>query len=183
MFRHSSSCLVLWVHWTKFKTRKHKGEAYVVHPHVSSLFILFSFRSFLRSVSPIPVFGQHFLCTRTTSLHQVSIPNCMQHSPSSESNSRPTTQEIPGLWWIPKVHYRPWHNQPPVPILSQTNAVHTFPPDFPNIHFNIILPSMPRVLRVVSSLQALQQNILYAFVISPCALHASSISSYLTSSC
>jgi hypothetical protein len=31
-----------------------------------------------------------------------------------------------------------------VPILSQMHPVHTFPPYFPKIHFNIIFPSMPK---------------------------------------
>jgi hypothetical protein len=38
---------------------------------------------------------------------------------------------------------------PLVPILSQMHPVHTFPPNFPKIHSNIILPYMP-ILQLVS---------------------------------
>jgi len=31
----------------------------------------------------------------------------------------------------------------PIPILSQLNPVHTFPPYLPKTHSNVIFPSMP----------------------------------------
>jgi hypothetical protein len=65
----------------------------------------------------------------------------MEQSPYSEANSHSSSQEIPHLLWNPKVHYRV-HNSPTlVPNLSQLHPVHIFPPYFPKIHFNIIIPT------------------------------------------
>jgi hypothetical protein len=51
---------------------------------------------------------------------------------------------FPALFWRPRVHYRAYNIPPLVRILRRINAVHTFPPYFPKVHSNIILPSTPR---------------------------------------
>jgi hypothetical protein len=77
--------------------------------------------------------------------YQVQVSNIsMKLRTSWEANSNSAGQEIPQLLWDPKAHHCV-HKSPPLdPTLSQMNSVHTFPPYFPEIHSNIILPSMSR---------------------------------------
>ena len=49
----------------------------------------------------------------------------MEQSPSGEANRSLSTQEIPCILWKRKIRYRILKSQPPVPILSQTNPVHS----------------------------------------------------------
>jgi len=65
----------------------------------------------------------------------------MEQSPFWEANRVLASQEIPSILWNPKVYYRIHKCPPPVPILSQLDAVHTPTSHFLKIHLIIILPS------------------------------------------
>jgi hypothetical protein len=67
-----------------------------------------------------------------------------------------------------------------VPILSQMNLVHNFPPYFPKIHFNIILSSIPRSSEWSLPFRAFHIKCMN-FSSLPCILHFSPISSSLFS--
>jgi len=69
----------------------------------------------------------------------------MEHSASWEANSYSASQEIPQILQNQKVHYHVYNSLLFVPIHSQINPVQVPPSYFFQIHFNIILPSMPRI--------------------------------------
>jgi hypothetical protein len=71
-----------------------------------------------------------------------------------------STQEIPRILRNPQVHYRIRKSSLPVPILSKIDPVRSISHSS-KVHFNIILPSMPRSSKWSPSLRFPQQN-LYA---------------------
>ena len=85
------------------------------------------------------------------------ITNYMEQRPSLEANRHSASQEIPRILRNLKVHDRMHNRQPVVPILSQSNPVHA-PCRFLNIHFNVILPSMPWSSKWSLSLSFPHQN-------------------------
>ena len=76
----------------------------------------------------------------------------MKQSPSWKSKTSLFSQKIPLISYTPKVHYRN-HNSPlPVPVLSQSNPVHTSPPQFLKFHLNIIFqPTLRKFLEDIPS--------------------------------
>jgi len=85
-----------------------------------------------------------------------------EHSPSWEANRFSASQEIPRFLWNPKVH-NPIHKcQPPVPILSQLDTVHTPTSYFLKIYLNVILSSVPVSPKRSLSFMFPQQNPAYA---------------------
>jgi hypothetical protein len=68
----------------------------------------------------------------------------MEKVPYYEADSHSPSQEFPLLLWNPKIHCRFHKSHPLLRILSQMNPTHLFPPYFPKIHCNIIVPSTTR---------------------------------------
>jgi len=88
----------------------------------------------------------------------------MVQIPSSEADSHSASQEIHRLLYNPKIHYCVHESPQLVPILSQMNPVHTFPPYFPKIRSNIILPSTPRSSEWSFPCSFSDKKFLYAFL-------------------
>ena len=90
------------------------------------------------------------------------ITYSMEQIPSWEANWFAASQETPCILWNPKVHYRTHKCQPPVPILSQLDPVHTPTFTFLKIHLNIVLPSTSGSPKWCLSLRFPHQNPVYA---------------------
>ena len=80
--------------------------------------------------------------------------NSMVQSLSWEANRSSDSQEITHILWNVKVHYRIHKHLPPAPVLSHPQSS---PSHFLQIHFNFILPPMPRSSKWSPSLRSPHQ--------------------------
>ena len=94
----------------------------------------------------------------------------MQHRHSWDTNRLSASQEIPHNFWNSKVHSQFRKCPQPVPILRHHNPLHASTFYFLQIHFNIILPSMPQSSKWSPSLQSPAKT-LYAPLLFPSVLH------------
>jgi len=76
-----------------------------------------------------------------------TVEKVSEHNPPWEADSCPDGQETLFLSWNLNVNYNAHKNLLLDPILNQMNLLHTLAPYFFKVHFNIILPSMPRSLK------------------------------------
>jgi len=108
------------------------------------------------------------LRVRDQASHPYKVTDSMEKSPSWKANSSSASQEIsiplPILLWSPKFHYCVHKGRPLTFILSYMHPVHTFPPYFRKIRFNI--SSTPRSYKCSLPFRSSKQ-ILYAFLTSP----------------
>ena len=116
--------------------------------------------------------------TGVSNLHEIKITNSMEHSPSWEANISSASQKIPCILWNPKVHYHIHKNPLSVSVLSQFSPVHVSSFYLLKIHFNIILPPMPRSSNGSLSLRIPHQTI-YAPFFSSIVPHAPALSFFL----
>jgi hypothetical protein len=85
-----------------------------------------------------------FPFTNTSRLTDLSLTNSTVQSHVWEVYSFSAGRVIPRFVWNPKVHYRLHKSTPLDANLNQVRPVHTVTFNFSKIHFNIILPSIPR---------------------------------------
>jgi len=90
-----------------------------------------------------------------------STTDSMRQSPPWEANSH-SVKKKSRLLWSPTIHYRVHNSSPLISMLRQLHPVHTFIPNFPKLHCNVILPSMP-----TSSKWSLPFKIVYEFLVAP----------------
>ena len=74
----------------------------------------------------------------------VILANSTQQGPSWVANIWSAIQETSHTLWKPKVYYHVWKSPSLVSVLTQINSVHALASYSCIIHFNIILPSMPK---------------------------------------
>jgi hypothetical protein len=87
------------------------------------------------------------------------VNNSTELSPPSEASNSSASQKIPRILCNPKVHFRVNNSPSSFRNFRQINPVHAFPLIFIEIHYNIILPSIPMSLKWSLSLSlCLSQN-------------------------
>jgi len=82
----------------------------------------------------------------------------MQQSTSSKANGSSASEGIPHILWYLRIHYHVHKSPQVVPVLSQINPLHTLQSNLFKIHFNIILPSMPKSSKWYLSFRFPHQN-------------------------
>jgi hypothetical protein len=97
------------------------------------------------------------------------VTNCIEQSLSLKANSTSATEET--LPWNRKVPCCIHKSLSLVHILSQINALCTFTTSFFVLHFNIILPPMPRSSKRSISFRFLCQNLCWLSFSLPHLLH------------
>ena len=139
-----------------------------------STLALFVYFSFLFAVHELRSREQKSLMMVHVFLNNVIhcvINNPIQQSTSWETDSYSASQGINRISLNPKVHCRIHKLSPPVPILSCINSGNSYLSHLFKIHFNIILPYIPRSCKWSLSLRSPNQKS-HAFLLSPVVPHA-----------
>jgi hypothetical protein len=113
---------------------------------------------------------RHWDGLRCRDMHTYQLTNFLELSPSWEVASYGATQELPSILWNPKVQYRVHKSPPLVPILSQTDRVHTTPFCLSLRSILILFTHLGLGLPSCLFPAGFPTNILYAFVFVP--IHA-----------